>query len=115
MINDGLTPAPPRKDNEMKQTRQGDRFIKGVWMDGFSIENKTYGGRYSQKEIKDELKKRGIKYNTSQAYTIYTGHWGIYIETQYSEMVSDWLFGSLWDLPETPMNNDEYKKQKVQS
>jgi len=87
---------------------KGDRLIKGVWMDGFSIECKSYGGRYSQKEIKEELKKRNIKYNTSEAYTIYVGHWGIYIESRYSEMISDWLFGGLWDLPEKPVENNEW-------
>lgn len=89
-----------------------DRKINGVEMDGFSIEKKTFGGRYSQKEIKDELKKRGIKFNTSQAYTIYQGHWGIYIEADYSEMISDWLFGDLWDLPEVPVKNKEWTKMK---
>lgn len=89
-----------------------DRKIGGIWMDGFSIEKKTFGGRYSQKEIKDELKKRGIKFNTSQAYTIYQGHWGIYIEARYSEMISDWLFGNCWELPEIPIENDEWLKTK---
>ena len=92
--------------------KKGDRLIKGVWYDGFSIEKKTFGGRYSQKEIKDELKKRGIKYNTSEAYTIYQGHWGIFIEARYSEMFSDWVFGDLWDLPDVPVENEEWLKMK---
>lgn len=88
------------------------RKINGIEMEGFSIEKKTFGGIYSQKEIKDELKKRGIKFNISQAYTIYQGHWAIYIESCYSEMVSDWLFGGLWELPEIPITNTEWMKQK---
>ena len=92
--------------------QKGDILISGVWYDGFSIEKKTFGGRYSQKEIKDELKKRGIKYNTSKAYTIYQGHWAIFVEQVYSDMVDDWLFGDLWDLPEKPMKNDAYNKMK---
>ena len=89
---------------------KGDRLIKGTWYDGFSIEKKTFGGRYSQKEIKDELKKRGIKFNTSEAYTIYQGHWGIYIEHVYADMIGDWLFGDLWDLPDVPIENKKWLK-----
>lgn len=91
---------------------KGDRLINDTWMDGFSIEKKTFDGCYTQKEVKDELKKLGIKYNTSQAYTPYVGHWAIFIESKYSEMISDWLFGDLWDLPEKLVENKKWLKMK---
>lgn len=74
--------------------RKGDFLYKGIWYDGFSIEKKTFGGAYSQQELKEALKEVGIKYTTRDAYTIYQGHWAIWIESEFADEVSEWLWGS---------------------
>lgn len=73
--------------------KRGDIFIKDTWYDSFSIEKKTFGGAYSQKELKEALKEVGIRYTTKGAYTIYQGHWAIYIESEFADEVSEWLWG----------------------
>ena len=76
-----------------------DIFVHGIGYDGFSIEKKTFGGAYSQKELKEALKEVGIKYTTKGAFTIYQGHWAIYIESEFADEVSKWLWGTgMFDL-----------------
>jgi len=78
--------------------KRGDMFYKDVWYDGFSIEKKAFGGSYSQKDLKKELKRVEIKYTTHGAYTIYQGHWAIFIESKFANEVSEWLWGDLIEL-----------------
>lgn len=78
--------------------------IKGIPMVGFSIERADFGGTYTKKEITSALKEAGIKYSFSdgyggKVYTIYSGHWAINIEAKYEDVVSEWLWGKLDELP----------------
>ena len=69
-----------------------DVDVNGVTMQLFSVEKSSEGG-WSKKELTDLLKENGIKYNTTQAHSPYVGQWGIYVESKYADVVSDFLWG----------------------
>jgi hypothetical protein len=68
------------------------KIIKGVKMTGFSIERADMGGYWNKKEVVAWLKKNNIKYNFSQAYTPYVGHWAIFVELEHEQKFSDFVF-----------------------
>jgi hypothetical protein len=69
-----------------------NNFIKGIEYAPFTVERKDMGGYFSKKEVIEWLKENKIKYNLSQAYTPYVGHWGILIEKKYEKRFSDFVF-----------------------
>lgn len=78
--------------------KYGNFVRNGVEYEGLSIEKASEGG-WSQKDLKDELKRVGIKYTMTdvmgnRVHSPYVGQWAIYIEAEFAEEVSDWLWGS---------------------
>jgi len=66
--------------------------IKGVEYVLFSCERKDMGGRYSKKEAIELLKENGIKTSATGAYTMYVGHYGLYVEAKFEDKASDLLY-----------------------
>ena len=77
--------------------KYGNFVRKGVEFEGFSVDKACEGG-WSQKDLKDKLKSVGIKYTMTDGVgnkspSMYVGLWTIFIEADFAEEVSEWLWG----------------------
>ena len=59
----------------------------------FSIERADMGGRMNKKDTLALLKENNIKYSLKDAFSVYVGQWGVWIEKDKERIASDLLFG----------------------